>query len=59
MIDGTDEGGITSTVSWKGGGDYEMVHVSPRFGSQTPRHRAPALKKKLGLSQAADVRDAV
>ena len=47
VIDGTDDGGITSTVSWTGGGDYEIVHVSPRFGSLTPRHRAPALKKKL------------
>lgn len=47
VIDGTDEGGITSTVSWNGGGDYEIVHVSPRFGSLAPRYRALALKKKL------------
>lgn len=60
VIDGTDEGGITSTVSWKGGGDYEMVHVAPRFGSLTPRHRAPALKKKLAaLSRTVGVLDAV
>lgn len=60
VIDGTDEGGITSMVAWKGGGHYEMVHVSPRFGSLTPRHRAPALKKKLAaLSRTVEVRDAM
>lgn len=47
VIDGTDEGGITSTLAWKGGGDYEVVHVAPRFGSLTPRHRAAAVEKKL------------
>jgi adenine-specific DNA-methyltransferase len=58
VIDGTDEGGITSTVSWRGGGDYEIVHVSPRIGSSTHPHRVRALKKGLGArSGAAEVRD--
>lgn len=57
VIDGTDEGGITSTVSWKGGGGYEVVQVSPRFGKLTPRHRAPALQEKLAAHwRAEDVR---
>ncbi|MFJ4233761.1 site-specific DNA-methyltransferase [Cellulosimicrobium cellulans] len=58
VIDRTDEGGITSTVSWGGGGDYEMVHVSPRFGSSTHPDRVRALKKAPGArSGAAEVRD--
>lgn len=60
VIDGTDEGGITSMVSWEGGGHYDIVHVSPRCGSLTPRHRAPALKKKLAASsRTVEVPDAV
>jgi adenine-specific DNA-methyltransferase len=47
VIDGTDGGGITPTVSWKGGGSFETVHVSPRFGTLTPPHRAAAVRKKL------------
>ena len=58
VIDGTDEGGITSTISWKGGGDYEMVHVPPRFGAAPHPDHVRALKKKLGArSGAAEVRD--
>lgn len=57
VLDGTDEGGITSTVDWKGGGDYGVVHVSPRFGSLAPRHRAAAMKKKLmALVGNSDIR---
>lgn len=60
VVGGTDEGGITSMVSWKGGGHYDIVHVSPRCGSLTPRHRAPALKKKLAASsRTVEVPDAV
>lgn len=58
VIDGTDEGGITSAVAWTGGGDYEIVHVSPRFGSLTSPHRVPAMKKKLAARTVrAQVRD--
>lgn len=58
VIAGTDEGGITSTVSWTGGGGYEMVHVAPRYGSLTARHRPPAIKKKLAAQRTAvDVSD--
>lgn len=60
VIAGTDNGGITSTVSWKGGGTYEAVHVSPRFGSLTSPHRASAVKKKLIVpSTASRLRDVV
>lgn len=52
VIRGTDEGGITSAVAWKGGGDYEIVHVSPRFGSLTAPHRASALRAKLAARVA-------
>ncbi|GAA3665239.1 hypothetical protein GCM10023081_00150 [Arthrobacter ginkgonis] len=53
VIAGTDEGGITSTVSWRGGGNYEMVHVSPRFGTLTAPHRADAVQKKLAARRGA------
>lgn len=59
VIDGTDDGGITATTSWKGGGGYEIVHVSPRLGSLTPAHRAAALQKELAAQRrTAAVRDA-
>lgn len=33
VIGGTDPGGITEATSWVGGGNFELVHVPPRFGS--------------------------
>lgn len=47
VIQGTDPGGITSAVSWSGGGSYEVAHVTPRFGTLTDPHRAAAIKKKI------------
>lgn len=47
VIDGKDEGGITSTVAWSGGGGFEIVQVPPFLGSLTYRHSAGPLKEKL------------
>ena len=53
VIAGADDGGITSMVSWQGGGSYEVVHVSPRFGTLTSPHRAGAVQKKLAARAGA------
>lgn len=36
VIEGTDIGGITSSVSWAGGGSFQVVQVAPRFGKDRP-----------------------
>jgi adenine-specific DNA-methyltransferase len=32
VVRGEDSGGVTSTLAWVGGGSFEVVNVSPRFG---------------------------
>ena len=51
VINGTDPGGITETTSWAGGGDFEVVHVSPRFGMLTGTDRPEAIKRCLANSK--------
>jgi adenine-specific DNA-methyltransferase len=53
VVAGADDNGITSVVSWQGGGSYEVVHVSPRFGTLTAPHRAGAVQKKLAARAGA------
>ncbi len=33
VLDGSDPGGITEAVAWRGGGSFECMLVSPRFAS--------------------------
>lgn len=47
VIAGTDPGGISPVVGWKGGGAYEIVHVKPRLGRLTPPHRPENIKRHL------------
>jgi len=47
VIDGTDPGGVTEATSWAGGGCFEVVHVSPRFGTLTNRCLAEVIKQRL------------
>ena len=47
MIDGADPGGITDTTSWTGGGRFEIVHVSPRFGKLTGPYRPKFIRRHL------------
>lgn len=49
VIAGKDPGGVTMATSWSGGGNYEVVHVAPRFGALTGPHRAVALAKKIAM----------
>lgn len=53
VIAGADRGGITSVVGWNGGGSYQTIHVSPRFGTLTAPHRASAVQKKLIAQKSA------
>ncbi|MBC9927862.1 site-specific DNA-methyltransferase [Leucobacter sp. cx-169] len=47
VINGVDSGGITDQVSWTGGGTFEVLHVSPRFGVLPDTHRASNLRSGL------------
>lgn len=47
VIDGEDPGGITEATSWVGGGAFEILHVSPRFGKLTGASRCDSIERKL------------
>ena len=47
VADGNDPGGVTETTNWVGGGEFEIVHVSPRLGTLTRKFRPEALKQRL------------
>lgn len=51
VISGTDLGGITETCSWIGGGNFEIVHVSPRFGRLIGSNRPEAIMQKITSSE--------
>lgn len=47
VVDGTDPGGVTEATSWVGGGNFEIIHVPPRFGAITGKCRPEAIKRRL------------
>ncbi len=47
VIEGADPGGVTEATSWKGGGRFECVHVSPRFGKLRGPYRLQNIKRHL------------
>lgn len=47
VIDGADPGGVTEATSWVGGGSFEVVHVSPRFGKLTGSYGPKFIKRSL------------
>ncbi|MBK7394199.1 MAG: site-specific DNA-methyltransferase [Chloracidobacterium sp.] len=47
VLDGTDTGGVTEATSWKGGGNFQVVHVTPRFGKLTGSYRPETIKRHL------------
>ena len=47
VVDGTDPDGATHATNWGGGGSFDVVHASPRFGKLTGACRPEAIKKKL------------
>lgn len=46
VVDGGDRGGITDAASWKGGGSFEVVHVTPRCGTLPAKLRSSAVKRR-------------
>jgi adenine-specific DNA-methyltransferase len=56
VIDGCDPGGVTEIVNWIDGGDFEIIHVSPRIG-KIPRDFQPkALKHRLATLEQIRIR---
>jgi adenine-specific DNA-methyltransferase len=47
VIDGADPGGVTEATSWAGGGSFDVVHVSPRFGKLTSSSRPEFIRRRL------------
>ena len=47
VIDGMDPGGITEASSWAGGGNFEVLHVAPRFGKLADSDSFEAIEKDL------------
>lgn len=47
VADGNDPGGITDTLSWRGGGRFEVVLVPPLCGSLPAKFRGSAIKRRL------------
>jgi adenine-specific DNA-methyltransferase len=49
VVGGADPGGVTEGTSWKGGGSFEVIQVSPRFGKLTGSYRPEAIKRHLAM----------
>ncbi len=47
VVNGTDAGGITSTISWVGGGSFDVAHVTPRFGKLARTEQFAHVEKSL------------
>ena len=47
VISGTDHGGITEMTTWLGGGSFEVVQVSPRFGKSNSSAAFAAIQRSL------------
>ncbi|MBN3750412.1 site-specific DNA-methyltransferase [Burkholderia sp. Se-20373] len=56
IIDGKDPGGITETVTWMGGGSFEIVHVSPHLGKLAPKFWPEALKRRLATLKESSIK---
>ena len=54
VINGADPGGVTEATSWAGGGTFEVVHVSPRFGKSTSSNRLKSIKRRLDVVNLFD-----
>lgn len=47
IVDGNDPGGVTESTNWFGGGDFEIVHASPRLGKLSRKFQPEAIKQHL------------
>lgn len=55
VVRGEDSGGISQQIAWHGGGNFRVLHVSPRIGSLTGPARPSILSGALN-SMAATTR---
>ncbi|QPG89677.1 site-specific DNA-methyltransferase [Rhodococcus qingshengii] len=47
VVQGSDPGGITKQIQWNGGGEFDLMHVSPRIGTLSVSHRAPTITREI------------
>lgn len=47
VTQGSDAGGVTQQVEWNGGGEFDLMHVSPRIGTLSAGHRAAGITREL------------
>ncbi|HHT8833666.1 TPA: site-specific DNA-methyltransferase [Burkholderia cenocepacia] len=47
IVDGNDPGGVTEAVTWAGGGNFEIMHVSPRLGKLAPKFGPKAITRRI------------
>lgn len=57
VTEGTDPGGVTEPLSWKGGGRFDCFHISPRIGKLRSPYRADSLKRCVRALLSAKVLD--
>lgn len=55
VVDGTDPGGITEGAAWLGGGSFEVVHVSPRFGKLAWPEKPEAIRRAISSTPVRNV----
>lgn len=53
VIHGSDLGGITQQVGWSGGGQFDLMHVSPRIGTLSKGHSPATITRKIVSMQRA------
>jgi len=53
VVNGTDPGGVTEAASWMGGGNFGVVHVSPRIGTLPSKCQSAAIKRQLAKLMGA------
>jgi adenine-specific DNA-methyltransferase len=54
VIEGRDRGGITGEMVWKGGGQFEVVHVGPRFGKLSGVQELKTVRRMISESVKKD-----
>lgn len=47
VVEGRDPDGVTEATAWVGGGSFEVVHVSPRFGTLPAKARPESVKRRM------------
>ncbi len=47
VVEGCDPDGVTEAAAWVGGGSFEVVHVSPRFGTLPAKARPESVKRRM------------